>query len=354
MNEAAPDLAGMRRIAVFRALQLGDLLCTVPALRALRRAAPQARITLIGLPWASSLVARYGMLVDDFIAFPGYPGMPEAEPQPDALPRFFAAARAQEFDLAIQLHGSGGLTNPLTQRLGAKRIAGFYLEGDPCPDAGTFLQWNPREHEVLRYLRLLARLGISADGDQLEFPLRPGDHAELALAAPSLQPGSHVCIHPGARLPSRRWPPQRFADVADGLAADGWTVIVTGAADEQPLTAAVLEAMKAPAIDLTGRTSLGGLAALLAGARLLVCNDTGVSHVAAAVRAPSVVVCSGADPDRWAPLDRERHRVLHADVSCRPCAHHACPIGHPCALGVSSGQVLSAARRLCADLLLHH
>lgn len=354
MNEAAPDLAGKRRIAVFRALQLGDLLCTVPALRALRRAAPQARITLIGLPWASSFVARYRMLVDDFIAFPGHPGMPEAAPQPDALPRFFAAARAQEFEVAIQLHGSGGLTNPLTRQFGAKRMAGFYLAGEPCPDAATFLQWKPREHEVLRYLRLLARLGVSPDGDQLEFPLRPGDHAELALVAPGLQPGGHVCIHPGARLPSRRWPPQRFADVADGLAADGWTVIVTGAADEQPLTAAVLEAMKAPAIDLTGRTSLGGLAALLAGARLLVCNDTGVSHVAAAVRAPSVVVCSGADPARWAPLDRERHQVLHADVSCRPCAHHACPIGHPCALGVGSGQVLSAARRLCADLALYH
>lgn len=353
MSEAVLDLAGMRRIAVFRALQLGDLLCTVPALRALRKAAPQARITLLGLPWASSFVARYSMLVDEFIAFPGRPGMPETEPQPQALPRFFAAARAQQFDLAIQLHGSGGLTNPLTQALGARRIAGFYLAGEPCPDADTFLQWNPREHEVLRYLRLLARLGISADGEQLEFPLRPGDRAELARAAPGLRAGSYVCIHPGARLPSRRWPPQRFAEVADGLAADGWTVIVTGAADERALTAAVLEAMRAPATDLTGRTSLGALAALLCGARLLVCNDTGVSHVAAAVGAPSVVVCSGADPGRWAPLDRARHRVLHADVTCRPCAHHACPIGHPCALAVDSGQVLSAARRLCGDFTVH-
>jgi len=353
MNQAGLDISGMRRIAVFRALQLGDLLCAVPALRALRKAAPQARITLIGLPWASSFVSRYSMLVDDFISFPGHPGMPETEPQPDALPSFLATARAREFDLAIQLHGSGGLTNPLTLSLGAKRSAGFYLAGERCPDADTFVLWIPHEHEVLRYLRLLARLGIGADGDQLEFPLRPDDHAELARTLPGLKPGSYVCIHPGARLPSRRWPPQRFAEVADGLAAQGWTVVVTGSADERPLTSAVLEAMQAPAIDLTGRTSLGGLAALVAGAGLLVCNDTGVSHVAAAVRTPSVVICSGADPGRWAPLDRQRHRVLHADVPCRPCAHHACPIGHPCALGVGSEQVLAAASRLCGDLMLH-
>jgi ADP-heptose:LPS heptosyltransferase len=354
VNRAGIDVAGLRRIAVFRALQLGDLLGAVPALRALRKAAPRARITLIGLPWASSFVERYSMLVDDLIVFPGYPGMPETEAQPDALPRFLEAARAEAFDLAIQLHGSGGLTNPLTLALGARRAAGFHAAGEPCPDAETFILWNPHEHEVLRYLRLLSHIGIAPDGEHLAFPLQQADHAECARAVPGLKAGSYVCIHPGARLPSRRWPPQRFAEVADGLAADGWTVVITGSADEGVLTAAVREAMRTPSIDLTGRTSLGALAALVSGARLLVCNDTGVSHVAAAVGTPSVVVCSGADPGRWAPLDRRRHHVLSADVPCRPCAHHACPIGHPCALGVGSGAVLAAASRLCGDLMLHH
>ena len=351
MNEAGLDFAGMQRIAVFRALQLGDLLCTVPALRALRKAAPHAQITLVGLPWAAGFVERYRMFVDDFIAFPSYPGMPETEAQPQALPlpRFYAEARAREFDLALQLHGSGGLTNPLTLAMGARRTAGFYLAGEPCPDPGTFALWDSSEHEVLRYLRLLSLLGVASAGAQLEFPLRSEDHAELARALPGLEPGSYVCIHPGARLPSRRWPPERFARVADGLAADGWNVIVTGAADERALTAAVIATMQAPAIDLTGHTSLGALAALLAGARLLVCNDTGVSHVAAAVGAPSVVVCSGADPGRWAPLDRERHRVLYADVPCRPCAHQVCPIGHPCATGVASASVLASAAALCRE-----
>jgi ADP-heptose:LPS heptosyltransferase len=104
--------------------------------------------------------------------------------------------------------------------------------------------------------------------------------------------------------------------------------------------------MLQPALDLAGRTTLGGLAALLSRARLLVSNDTGVSHIAAAMRTPSVVIACGSDPQRWAPLDRERHRVLWRDVECRPCAHRECPIGHPCALGVPARQVLDEIRSL--------
>nr|WP_314626881.1 glycosyltransferase family 9 protein [uncultured Noviherbaspirillum sp.] len=353
MSETGLALGRMRRIAVFRALQLGDLLCAVPALRALRKAAPRARITLIGLPWASSFVERFAHYVDDFIAFPGYPGMPESVPQPEAMPRFLEAARGRRFDLVLQLHGSGALSNPLVESLGAARTAGFYLAGEPCPDPSTFTAWWPHEHEVLRYLRLLWMLGAPPQGEHLEFPTSSSEHGELARAAPCLQAGGHVCIHPGARLPSRRWPPQRFAEVADALAGQGLTVVVTGSAEERPLAGAMLDAMQAAAIDLSGRTSLGALAVLLSNARLLVCNDTGVSHMAAAVGTPSVVVCSGADPARWAPLDRLRHRVLHADVPCRPCSYYACPIGHPCALGVGSRQVLAAASRLRDELMLH-
>lgn len=340
----------MRSIAVFRALQLGDLLCTVPALRALRAATPQARITLIGLPWAADFAKRFEKYIDDFLSFPGFPGLPETLPNLAAIPEFFAAAHAKRFDLAIQMHGSGLLSNPITAALGARINAGFYLPGQYCPEGRHFASWSESEHEVLRFLRLFHLLGIHSQGKELEFPLHDSDYAALHAAVEDLpKPGSFVCIHPGARLPSRRWPTERFAAIADGLAAQGFHIIITGSTQERELTNAVKQAMQAPAIDMTGRTTLGVLAALIAQASLLVCNDTGVSHIAAAVATPSIVICCGADPGRWAPLNRRLHRVLHAEVRCRPCGHVVCPIGHPCAEDIEPNQVLDAAMQICAQ-----
>lgn len=348
----APRFAAPAGIAIFRALQLGDMLCTVPALRALRAAAPHAHITLIGLPWAAAFAQRYADYLDDFIAFPGYPGMPERQPDLAALPGFLADVQSRRFGLVLQMHGSGELSNPLAASFGAQRQAGFYRPGRYCPDPESFVAWDEREHEVLRYLRLMQALGIAEQGAALEFPLRESDWQELrqAFAAMdrSMPPaGGYACVHPGARLPSRRWPPEYFAALADRLAGSGLSIVLTGAGEEAPLTAAVRHAMRHPALDFTGKTGLGALAALIAQARLIVCNDTGVSHVAAAVGTPSVVVCSGADPARWAPLDARRHRVLHRPMACRPCMHVECPIeGHPCARQVSPDNAWQEAAAL--------
>jgi len=330
------------RIAVLRALQLGDLLCAVPALRALHAEYPAARITLIGLPWAHAFVERFRRYLCDFVEFPGYPGLAERACDPARLPGFFAEMKERRFDLAIQLHGSGEITNPLVARLGARHSAGFYRRGHFCPDAERFVEWRDDEHEVARYLRLLSRLGIAARGTALEFPLQDEDWQ--AWASFGLERDGYVVVHPGSQLPSRRWPPERFAAVADALADEGLQVVLTGTQGERAVTAAVLRAMRRPALDLTGLTSLGALAALIGRARLLVANDTGVSHIAAALKAPSVIVASGSDPRRWAPLDRARHRVLSHPTPCRPCAHAVCPIGHPCALGVSVERVIDEVR----------
>ena len=349
------DFSAMRSIAVFRALHLGDLLCVVPALRALRHAAPQAHITLIALPWAAAFVDRFSEYVDEHLSFPGFPGMPETAPDLDRISGFFTSAQRQGFDLAIQMHDSGTLTNQITVALGAKRNAGFYLPGGDCPDPRYFAPWSETEHEVLRYLRLMNFLGVASQGEALDFPLCDDDYQSLLAAEVALPPrGSYACIHPGARLPSRRWSAQRFAEVADGIAAQGVQIIVTGSAEERDITTAVLRSMHAPAIDMTGRTDLGALAALVAQARLMVCNDNGISHIAAAVATPSVVICSGADPIRWAPLDRRRHHLLHADISCRPCAYQICPIGHPCAESIGTEQVLAEAIELLRKDGLQH
>lgn len=336
-----------RKIAVFRALQLGDMLCTVPALRALRAAAPLAQITLVGLPWATSFVKRYHRYVDNLLVFPGFPGLPEQPLHLTSVPHFFAEAQRERFDLVLQMHGSGTLSNPIAALFGAAHAAGFYVPGQYCPDPHTFLPWEERAHEVLRYLRLLEHLGAPSQGQQLEFPLGDADYRALQRSDLSLPaPGSYVCVHPGARMPSRRWLPQRFAEVADRIAQDGMKIVLTGSAEENEVVRDVQRAMRMPALNLCGKTELGALAALIAQARLVVCNDTGISHVAAAVATPSVIVSCGSDTQRWAPLDHERHRTISMDVGCRPCTHRQCPTAHECAQGVSAANVAALAARL--------
>ena len=344
----------IERIGVFRATHLGGLLCSTPALRALRAAFPAAQITLIGLPCANDLVQRLGS-VDRLLAFPGFPGLPECEPQLSALPDFFHAAQASRFDLVIQMHGDGALTNPLCAALGARCTAGFYPLGGWCPDEQRFAPWSERGPEVRRWLRLLQVLGIPACGEQIELPIRRDEHERHRALAElhGLKRTRYVCVHPGARLASRRWSTERFAKVGDWLADQGLQVVVTGTNAEDDLARELIASMQAPAINLTGATDLGMFAALLSDARLLVCNDTGASHVAAAVRTPSVVVCAGSDPERWAPLDTERHHVVHHPVICRPCTHDRCPFDHPCALAVTTESVVQRARILLRKEMLH-
>ena len=330
------------KIAVVRALQLGDLLCTVPALRALNAAYPEARVTLVGLPWAREFAKRFARYIHDFAEFPGFPGMPERRCDLGALPWFFERMQAEQFDLALQMHGDGRIMNPLVVMMGARRNAGFHGRGAWNPDPEAFLEWDAGEHEVARYLRLMQSLGIASRGTHLEFPLTEADWAEWR----ALRLERYACIHPGAQLPSRRWPPERFAAVGDALAMEGLRIVLTGTAKEDSLIEDVKRRMREPAVNLAGRTSLGGIAAVVGRARLLVANDTSVSHIAAAMRTPSVIVSCGADTRRWAPLNHRLHRVLHHDVPCRPCAHAECPIGHPCALGVSANDVLAEARSL--------
>jgi ADP-heptose:LPS heptosyltransferase len=333
----------MQRIAVFRALQLGDLLCAVPALRALRRGHPGAEITLVGLPWARAFVTRYAHLVDAFVAFPGHALLPERDVDERAWPGFMAGMRATRFDLALQMHGSGSVSNDIVQAFDAREVAGFHPPGEPAPDGGRFCRWPETGSEVERCLALTDFLGLARHGTALEFPLTS---AEIAYAVTlcehhGLVAGRYVCIHPGARLASRRWPAERYAALAAHLVAAGHRVAVTGTADEASLCARVARA--AGAVNLCGRTSLGVLGALVRGAGLVVCNDTGMSHVAAAVGTRSVVVSCGADPARFAPENARRHRVLARMTPCRPCMHDRCPTAHECATALALRDVEQAA-----------
>jgi len=144
----ACDGAMPRRVAVFRALQLGDMLCAVPALRALRAALPESEITLVGLPWARVFAERYSAYLDGFRVFPGWPGLPEQPPQSHRVPAFLSQMQAEQFDLVLQLHGSGVVSNPLAELFGGRRIAGFYSPGHYQPDPALFMAYPDGGLEV--------------------------------------------------------------------------------------------------------------------------------------------------------------------------------------------------------------
>ena len=361
------DLRTIQRIAVFRALQLGDLIQAVPALRALRAGFPRAEITLIGLPWASSFVERFSRYVDRFVEFPGFPGIAEREVIAERTASFIEEQRSYGYDLAIQMHGSGRTSNHFICALGASMTAGYFEGHDR--GALTFAAPYPDDQpEVYRNLGLAKLPGCPADDPTLEFPLDECDYAEAAALLPrrrigvSLFPGenrvpagSHkhrellVGIHAGARPPARRWPASYFASLADEL-VHLWNaqIILTGNTDELSIVQSVEEQMATRPINLAGKTSLGGLAAIIDTLDLFISNDTGPAHIANALGTPGITIFGPADYRRWAPLNQSLHRVARHPVACSPCGYWDCPIDHRCLRKVSPESVLKVAGDLLA------
>ena len=299
------------KIAVFRALQLGDMLCAVPAVRALRRAYPEAEISLIGLPWAQTFVNRFDSYFDRFIIFPGYPGLPEQAFRPESVVNFIGEMQKENFDLVIQMQGNGSYVNPLTELFAAKHLAGYFKEEDYCPDENLFLVYPNYGSEIERHLMLMHYLGITESTTDLEFPLKQEDFS--AFDSASLLPPNkqYVCVHPGSRGTWRQWPPKYFAQTADYCHEQGYQVILTGTENERALTGEVKALMNHPALDFAGKTSLGSMGVLISKAVMLISNCTGVSHMAAAFKTPSIVISMDGEPERWAPLNTSIHKTTN-------------------------------------------
>lgn len=341
-----------QRIAVFRALQLGDMLLAVPALRALRQHFPGAEITLIGLPWAASFVTRYAHYIDRFVEFAGYPGIEEVPIQARRVERFLVEQRAYHYDMVIQMHGSGRTSNSFARFLNANMTIGYYDSGmlAHAKQAGLThgLPYPEGIHEIERNLRLVSLLGCTQLDTRLEFPLFEDDYAGADALLRSISRERPVlALHAGSRPPARRWPAASFAAVGDALAQRyDAQILLTGGPGEEQTVEAVARQMRTPALNLVGKTTLGTLAALLTRLDLFISNDTGPSHVACAVDCPSVTIFGPADFERWRPLDTTRHLTVRHPVACSPCGYWECPIDHRCLRWIEPEDVLAIAHQL--------
>lgn len=310
-------------LLVLRALGLGDFLTAVPALRALAVAFPAHRRVLAASRALAPLLplAVPGFELLDTPAFVG-----GAPPDP-AL-----AARIPRGALAVNLHGRGPQSHALLRATRPERLIGFDAPGGPA--------WDEHEHEVARWCRLLAHHGIPADPADLDLAPPPG-------AAPR-DPDGPTLIHPGAASAARRWPAERWAAVARGERERGRRVVLSGSAQEEPLAHDVARrAGLPPDANRAGATDgdLHALAALVAGAGRVACGDTGVAHLATALRVPSVVLFGPTDPRRWGPpRDRPWHTILWAGTTGDP--HAAAP--DPGLLRIRPADVLDALSALPA------
>jgi len=302
-------LQNLRKIAVFRALKLGDMLCAVPALRALRTAYPKAEITLLGLPWAETFAERFHAYIDRFIHFPGCEGLPEQPYNKEQLEDFIQQMERENFDLVLQMQGNGTIVNLLLCLFKANHIAGFYND-ESYMASDLFIQYPEQEYEPQKHVLLMQHLGIEPQGLELEFPITEKDEQEFDALCLPLTEKKYICIHPGSAASWRQWPVQYFAALADYCVENGFTVVVTGTAEERDITRELMKRIHHPVIDLTGKTSLGVTAVLIKKAFMLIANCTGVSHIAAAMKTPSVIISMDGEPERWAPPDKNIHHTI--------------------------------------------
>lgn len=317
-----------------------------PGFRALRAGFPAARITLhlresqlpllAGSPW-----------FDELLPVRSY-GQRGLAPLREGL----ALRARRRFDLGLCLPDS--FSSALLMRAAVRgRVVGYRRNGRSLllhqavslPPAPRGVRGGPLLPRELHVLGLVEALGVAPLGTHLELFVTPDEQQEAARAlgeAGIAETDPLVVIAPGASFgPSKQWPLGHFARAADAL-ADRARIVLVGAPGERALCAELAQRMRAPAADLAGRIGLGALKAVVKRARVALCNDAGLRHVAVAFGVPCVVLMGPTSLEKTA-LNLERVTVLVEDVHCRPCYLRECPIDHRCLTRIPPERAVAAA-----------
>ncbi len=359
-----PGMAGRsdwndaRRILCVRLDALGDVLMTTPALAALKESCAGRRITLLTSS-AGAAVAPLLPMVDETIVYDP-PWMKATPPRVSSAGdrELIERLRIEQFDGAVIFTVYS--QNPLPAALFCyladipRRLA--HARENPYQLLTNWLgELEPQQfvrHETQRQLDLVASVGAVANDTRLS--VRVPEEVKAAMAERLAAEGVDLdepwmVIHPGASAPSRRYPAEQFAAVARELAfAHGYQLVFTGSGGERQLVDAIREGAGERTWSLAGETTLEELAALVALAPLLISNNTGPVHLAAAVGTP-VVDLYALTNLQHAPW-QVPHELLFHDVPCRNCYKSICPFEHhDCLRRVPPAAVVEAALRLLAD-----
>lgn len=311
------------RILIVKLSSFGDVLHALPTLEAVRTVYPTAHLTWL-------VEAAYAPLLE------GHPALDEVWPAPRLKPgAIFRGAnpgllaglirrlRASYFDLVIDLQGllKSAVWVSLARsprKLGYDRTR----EGSYRVLTERLEPYDREAHAVLRYLNLAHHLGAPVEPPR--FRLGLDRDLDIAPLLPDDRGNGLVVLHPGARWASKLWPANAWAGLGSWLSrGHGFTVAITGSTGDQGLAQKILRQMRDPAIDLTGRTSLAELAAVLRQARGAVTTDTGAMHLAAALGTRTVALFGPTAPWRTGPFG-PGHEVARLGLMCSPCFKRHC------------------------------
>lgn len=354
---AADDPApAPRRILAIRVDGIGDVVATLPALDALRAGYPSAEIDLLTSPPGGQLMAGDPrvdrVLVDRFLFQDASRGRNRAAPTLREWLPTIRQLRSREYDLAIDFRGDVRTIFWLAYGSGARRRLSWFNTSAGRPLLTDGLEAPGPLHEVQANLMLIGALGLRpvTHYPRLEVPPAQASAAEARLCALGLPPGRpRVGFHCFAISPLRTWPAERFARVMEQLQSDpGARPLLLGSRAEEPAADALLTQTSSNAASLVGQTSLQELVAILSRLDLVVCLDSGLLHLAAAVGTPTVSLFGPGDPARWSP-QADGHVALSRGLPCSPCRDVTCLFPtNRCLQEIGVEEVVSAARRQLA------
>lgn len=336
------------RILIVRTDRIGDVILSTPVIRAFREAYPKSYIAFMTGPATKDIVSGNPYL-DEVIV---YDKNGAHKNWVDSI-KFALDLRRRKFDLAIILHPTNrahivSFLAGIKERVGYDKKSGFLLT-KKTPD----MKFEGIKHEADYALDLAKLCGVKAVEKELFMAIKEQDKesVKIFLKNIGLKDGEKiVAMNPGASCPSKIWPAERFAQVADALAKEsGARIILVSGKEDVPLARKVQTLMRQKPIFLAGKTSLGELAALLKMCSLFISNDSGPVHIAVAVGTPVISIFGrrqpGLGPTRWKPLG-EKDIVFHKYVGCAVCLAHNCKQGFRCLLSITAQEVINSAKRL--------
>jgi ADP-heptose:LPS heptosyltransferase len=350
----APEWLAAKRILAVRLDNLGDVLVTTPAIRAIRQTLLDASITLL----ASRVGAQVGALnpdIDDVIVYsaPWMDPWQELPLDPDREQHVIADLRERQFDAAVIF--SSFRQSPLPAAY-LCYLAGIPLRLAASIDGpGSLLTTRHKHpermmHEVERGLDLVGAVGMRTTDDRLVLVPPPAAMANITHLTAGSRP--LVVVHPGCSMPARTYPWELYAEIVTLLVQQHHArVVVTGADHERPMVNDLLGRLPLevrPHVEVAaGTLGFPEFCALIQSADLTITNNTGPMHMSAALGTPVVALFALTNPpEQWGPW-RVPHRMLYREVPCRLCYSRICPVDHECLVGVPPYEVVATA----ADLM---